>query len=422
MNSNFLVLSAAPYNFAGAGAAHARTLSILTELVGAVRFYSLAVPFRHDFLKSATVQSIVCVPKSDAYPDSDAIAYGFVVERMYNDAIKWLARDLDAHVVLLGTFLFPFCTAIESVARLLHEYGARVRCIVVPAGSDIWQVGRAIPHVTKQLLESPHITDLCTYSARFSKEITQWFGLGREIEVIPPCIDINEFKPLSNDEWRHSRQDLGIEEEAFVIGHCSNHRPVKGLGHLLSISIALSQRSEVTLLLVGPITDHLCSVFSEYGLEQPVAMAPQMHGALHVIVTGLRDNVRLLHGIADVSINTSLHDSFNISLAEAMACGVPVLTSDVAGVSELVLDFNCGFLVEFQSNSIEETSECAAILKKDTVERALEWLEKIRSDSTFRTLQGSRARQAVVERCSTVAVRAAWRNFLTPSTNKDHPI
>lgn len=56
LNSNILVLSTAPYNFAGAGTAHARTLELLSTLGTTVRFFSPSWPFHREELESTGVQ------------------------------------------------------------------------------------------------------------------------------------------------------------------------------------------------------------------------------------------------------------------------------------------------------------------------------------------------------------------------------
>lgn len=417
MNSHILVLSTAPHNFAGAAVANARTLVLLAASGATVQFFSPAQPFYADALDTAGVQIVFCGFHSDAYPTSDTVAYASVAEAMLHSAERWLEQNPANRIILFATYLFPFGSAAEGVARALRRFDRRVDCVLVPAGSDIWQIGKQFPLITRQMIESPSVTAVAAYSARFAKEVACWIGTQRETVVIPPAIDTLRLTPLGPEERRTARLGLGISETEFVLSHCSNHRPVKGLSHVIEVAVMLAGglSEDVHLLMVGPITANLRDVLVAAGLPEPDEQLPYRAqiGNLRITCVGLQKDVRLYHGIADVAVNTSLHDSFNISLAEAMACEVPVLTSDVAGVCLLVDTYKCGVTIPFRHNPVY-TDSGPQLTKTSRLEigGVVKWLIQLRHDDNLRRRLGKRARQAVVECCSDAAVTSAWSKLL----------
>jgi glycosyltransferase involved in cell wall biosynthesis len=63
---------------------------------------------------------------------------------------------------------------------------------------------------------------------------------------------------------------------------------------------------------------------------------------------GVLRDVRSVLWAADVELNASRHDSFNLSLAEAMACGLPVVTTDVVGILSHISSAGAGFAVPLE--------------------------------------------------------------------------
>jgi UDP-glucose:(heptosyl)LPS alpha-1,3-glucosyltransferase len=53
--------------------------------------------------------------------------------------------------------------------------------------------------------------------------------------------------------------------------------------------------------------------------------------------------------ISDVELNLSLHDSFNLSLAEAMSCGIPVVSTSIVGIADHIKSARAGFLVDVKT-------------------------------------------------------------------------
>lgn len=416
MNSKILVLSTGPHNFAGAGVAHARTLELFARMGAEVYFFCTTRPFREDSMRAAGVTCIHCEYHSDAYGTSDVIANALMAEAMLQVATRWLADHPGGRIVLLGTYLFPFCPTIELAARELRQISSKTKSIVIPAGSDIWQTGRQVPLMTRFLLESNNVSHVCTYSARFSREISDWIGINRPISVIPPAINTLHFSPIDIEGRLRSRSAIGISDSEFVLCHCSNHRPVKALHHVLEVASALPSRlaRPVHLVMVGPYTNHLSRALTDSGFPAAVDGEPYQvrRGHLQVTCAGLQRDTKYYHSLADLAINTSLHDSFNISLAEAMACGVPVVTTDVAGIAAVVQHYECGVLIPFSENSVYASVVSKGLESKLNLAEGFEHLVSLCSNDYQRFEYGRRARRAIIETCSDNKIEKDWLNLL----------
>jgi glycosyltransferase involved in cell wall biosynthesis len=412
-----LVLSTGPVNFAGAGAAHAKTLGLLAAFGCEVHFWTPESPFRAKQMDAAGVRISVASVTSDAYPESDTVRYGSVAEAILHAATNWLCADASHQVVLLSTFLFPFCSYIERVAAMLRPFEGRVTCVLNPAGSDIWQIARQIPLIARQLMDSPHVSAIVTYSSRFAGEIKDIVRTKREIVVIPPAIDTTLFFPIDLDERAALRRSLGISASKFVLCHCSNHRPVKALQHVIEIAVALGTAldEDIHLLMVGPMTAHLRETLSQAGVALFGDALPGSAriGRVEISCVGLQQDVRSYHAISDVALNTSLHDSFNISLAEAMACEVPALTTSTAGIGTLVENGGGGSTFPFLYNPIYVDNAISLPgNSRIDVRGAVDWLISIRRDDVLRRAVGNAARRTIIQQCSDAVVGKRWFELL----------
>jgi glycosyltransferase involved in cell wall biosynthesis len=177
--------------------------------------------------------------------------------------------------------------------------------------------------LTGALLRDPNVDCILTYTGRFANEIQASFGKGVELPIrsLYPIVDLARFHPLDKEGRTRARAELGISDETFVITSHSNMRPVKAPEDVLNIAHAVSEAvaREVLLLLIGP----------SLAME---ALPPS--SKLRIRQMGVLDRVEGILQISDLELNCSYHDSFNLSLGEAMACGVPCATTDVVGIAD----------------------------------------------------------------------------------------
>jgi glycosyltransferase involved in cell wall biosynthesis len=160
--------------------------------------------------------------------------------------------------------------------------------------------------------------------------------------LIPNGIDTSLFYPAEDEERLCLRQNLGLpEEKRLVVNTC---RLVKGKGveYLLSAwERVAGERADAHLVIVGAggseatsCEDELKAFVKDHGLSNSVTF------------TGWSGNVADYLRASDLFVFPTEYEGFGLSLVEAMACGLPVVTSGVGGILSIVTDGTDGILVE----------------------------------------------------------------------------
>ncbi len=166
-----------------------------------------------------------------------------------------------------------------------------------------------------------------------------------KIEVIPSAVDIDAFRPIPKER---ARAELGLDSNQFIVVYVGRMLPRKGIDNLVAAFAELAARATVPLqlLVVGGET-----------VDGDPMRTPEIRrladiAALHkvrdrVIFTGKRpqDRLQYYYSAADVAVTTPWYEPFGLTPLEAMACGVPVIGSDVGGIKFTVAHGETGFLV-----------------------------------------------------------------------------
>ena len=156
-----------------------------------------------------------------------------------------------------------------------------------------------------------------------------------KIAVFPRGVDLSRFRP--NGEGSKIRRKLGWEDKRIVI-MTRLFKPIYGIEYFLrSIPRIIESVPDTRVILcgTGPLEDEFKSFVSESGLNEKVHFA------------GFVENEKLPEYLsaADLYVSCSLSDGTSISLLEAMACGLPVVVTDVESNKEWVMNGKNGFVV-----------------------------------------------------------------------------
>jgi L-malate glycosyltransferase len=194
--------------------------------------------------------------------------------------------------------------------------------------------------------------DYClAISERFKKILVDINIPEDKISVILNGIDFS-LKP----ESVYDREDFGLSKNDFVIFMVARLEAVKG--HKIAIkALASSLRTDknIHLLLAGDGSE-------QKGLKE---MAVQKGIADNVHFLGHRNDIKELFSIADISMLSSFSESFPLVLLEAARAHLPVITTDVGGVRNLVLDSTYGWVVPVgNSSKLAEAIEEAVSFKR----------------------------------------------------------
>ncbi|MEZ6036889.1 MAG: N-acetyl-alpha-D-glucosaminyl L-malate synthase BshA [Planctomycetota bacterium] len=209
--------------------------------------------------------------------------------------------------------------------------GGCLKFVTTLHGTDITVVGsdRAYLRPTRFALEQ---SDAITAVSRYLADETQLvFGVKKDVDVIHNFVDTDRFKPGAHKPW-HQRAD-----GERILVHASNFRPVKRIADVVRAFAAIQRELPARLLLVGDGPDR----------EHALAVAADLGCAHRVEHLGVRANLEEVLPQADLFLSASQTESFGLSMLEAMSCGVPCVSSDVGGVSEVLGE--SGRLVPFDA-------------------------------------------------------------------------
>lgn len=153
--------------------------------------------------------------------------------------------------------------------------------------------------------------------------------------VVPNGVDMAEFMPMEKGQ---AREKLDIPLDESVVVCVARLVPVKGVDYLIRAIPLLSQlNNRISLLVIGdgPQRSDLEKLALELGLRDKVKFL----GALP------HEQIPLYLNVADVFVQSSLHEGLGIALIEAMSCGIPVIGTKVDGIMDIIEDNQNGFLV-----------------------------------------------------------------------------
>lgn len=170
---------------------------------------------------------------------------------------------------------------------------------------------------------------------KFNSEIRKIDGVG---------VNLKRFKPLSEAEKIVIREKNGFSKDDFILVYCAQFIPRKNHIFLLDKILKLKNKiSNLKLCLFGNGTDE----------EKVKQYAKTKNFGQTVTFLGYRKDAESLYAMSDVLVSTSLQEGFAINLVEGMACGLPIVVSNIRGHKDIVSVAKENFLFNFDDNSFE---------------------------------------------------------------------
>jgi D-inositol-3-phosphate glycosyltransferase len=165
-----------------------------------------------------------------------------------------------------------------------------------------------------------------------------------KIEIIPGGVDTTTFRPQSR---QHARQSLGVLPGQPVLLFVGRLQPLKGIDILLRAAhVVRQQYASLQVLVVGggvdAEDDHEAQ---ERQRLQALSQELGLTGQVRFIKAQPQDVLVQYYAAADVFVMPSHYESFGMVVLEAMACGTPVVASNVGGLASTVVHGSTGFLV-----------------------------------------------------------------------------
>lgn len=182
------------------------------------------------------------------------------------------------------------------------------------------------------------------------------------VEVVPPGVDIAHFKPIDK---RLAKAELGIDPNERIILFCGRIEPLKGIDMLLyalKIMIEKNPNLNVCLWIIGGDISQQPSQWSrELQKLEKLRHLLKLTPVVHFAGQQTQEVLPYYYNSAEMVVMPSHYESFGMAAAEAMACGVPIITTNVTGISSLI-DAKHALLLTSVNNPLLLASQMEALL------------------------------------------------------------
>jgi len=313
-----------------------------------VHFITYRAPVR---LRSSFQENIFFHEVGNAdYPLFEYAPYDTALASKLVDVVNYENLDL-LHV----HYAIPHATVAYMAKKILLSKGRYVPVVTTLHGTDITLVGNNkefAPVVEFGINKSDGVTAV---SQNLKNQTNEYFDIKDDIKVIYNFIDFERFKPTDKN---HFKKALAPDGEP-ILTHVSNFRKVKRVDDVVKVFSRVYKEKPCKLLLIGdgPERRKVEETCREIGLCHEVRFL------------GKQDAVEEILNISDLFIIPSENESFGLAALEAMACKVPVISSNAGGLPEINIHGETGFMSDV--GDVDNMAKNALKILKDaeTLER-----------------------------------------------------
>lgn len=218
-------------------------------------------------------------------------------------------------------YAIPHAYAGYMAQQMLLEEGIKIPMVTTLHGTDITLVGNHPfykPAVTFSINNSDAVTSV---SESLKQDTLNHFTIKRPIEVIPNFIDLSKMGQQDGPCERNAM----AEPHERIITHVSNLRPLKRLMDVIEIFDQILEQCPARLVIVGdgPDKDRAKALIEQKGIKSKVQFM------------GNSDEVHKILCLTDLFLLPSEIESFGLAALEAMACRVPVISTNAGGLPEV---------------------------------------------------------------------------------------
>lgn len=237
---------------------------------------------------------------------------------------------VQSHERIAGCDIFR---AGDGVHRVWLEQRARVVSPVQRLLTQVSRYHRYVMAAEEEMFRSPSLKKIICNSLMVKNDIMRCFQVPEEkFAVIYNAIDSTRFMPATAEQRQQSRAQLNLADNAKVFIYVGSGFERKGL----KASISALAATDAHLLVVGQDKQQ-----SRY---ENLARSLGCENRIHFL--GVQNNVIPFYHAADSLILPTLYDPFPNVILEAMACGLPVITSFTCGGAEFIVDGKQGFVCD----------------------------------------------------------------------------
>ena len=306
-----------------------------------IHFITYKQPVRLELLSNNVHYHEVNVPE---YPLFHYQPYELALSSKLVDMVKLYKIEI-LHV----HYAIPHAYAGYMAKKMLEDQGIYLPIVTTLHGTDITLVGSHPfykPAVTFSINKSDAVTAV---SQSLKDDTLRLFDINNDISVVPNFIDLDKY----NHGFTDCQRGMMAHDNEKIITHISNLRPVKRVHDVISVFYNIQKEMPAKLMLVG------------IGPEREKAeLLCQKLGILDkVIFFGKSNEIDKILCFSDLFLLPSETESFGLAALEAMASGVPVISSNTGGIPEVNVNGVSGYLSNV--GDIEDMTKNALYILSD---------------------------------------------------------
>lgn len=310
--------------YGGSGVVATELGLALASIGHQVHFISYAIPHRlNKFFENVFFHEV----ELSSYPLFEHSLYDLSLTSKMLEVFEY--EDLDLMHV---HYAIPHAVSAYLAQQVLRKQNKNLKFITTLHGTDITLVGLEpsfMPLVKFSIEESNGVTAV----SRFLREKTLTnYNIEKEIEVIYNFIDIDKYKRQESEPFRRHIAPSGEK----VMVHVSNFRLVKRVADTIRVLEKVNKEIPTKLVLVGdgPDRSECEHLTRDLDLQKDVFFLGKQDGLVEIL------------SASDLFLMPSQSESFGLSALEAMACGIPVVSTSVGGLPELNIHNETGYIAE----------------------------------------------------------------------------
>lgn len=299
--------------FGGSGVVATELGKALAEKGHQVHFISYSRPARLEFFSENLFYHEVSVSN---YPLFEYPPYETALASKLVDIA--LFANLD---VLHVHYAIPHASAAIMAKQILAKKGKHISVVTTLHGTDITLVGKDAtyePVVSYSINESDAVTSV---SESLKEQTYQFFHIEKDIQVVPNFIDFTRFSKKPKEHFKKAIAPLGER----ILVHTSNFRKVKRVEDVIYVFNRVLENIPAKLLLIGDGPERM-------NIEK---ICRELDICDRVTFLGKQEMVEEILSVCDLFILPSESESFGLAALEAMACQVPVISTNSGGIPEL---------------------------------------------------------------------------------------
>jgi N-acetyl-alpha-D-glucosaminyl L-malate synthase BshA len=247
-------------------------------------------------------------------------------------------------------YAIPHASAAYMAKQILKKEGKEIPVITTLHGTDITLVGKDktyAPVVAFSINQSDAITAV---SQNLKDETFKTFCIEKEIHVIYNFVDVQRFSRKPIDAFKKVIAPNGER----ILLHASNFRKIKRVQDVVKIFYEVKKEVPSKLLFVGdgPERSTAEDLANELGIFDEIRFV------------GKQEQMEDILAIADLFLLTSEYESFGLAALEAMAAGVPVISTNAGGLGEININGETGYMANV-GDVATMSQQALSILKDD---------------------------------------------------------